>query len=111
MTTAFYPSDAHREATILDRLEFADALVHRIGPERVRSISTELVLHPTSRDDGHAIAAELVAAGATIDIVHSEPTGVVTPDHPGFTAYEMTVDGRYVQVFASYRAAALAVAS
>lgn len=107
----FYPSDAHREAaSILDRLEFADALVRRVGPQRVRDIGASLALHPMSRDDGHAIASELVAAGATIDAIHADPPGAVVGLPEGFTSYDLTIEGRSVQVFASYRAA-LAVAS
>lgn len=107
----FYPSDAHREAaSILDRLEFADALVRRIGPQRVRDIGTSLAIHPTSRDDGHAIASELIAAGATLDAIHADPPGTVAVLPQGFTSYDLTIEGRNIQVFASYRAA-LAVAS
>lgn len=99
------------ETTILDRLEFADALVRRIGPERIFLIDSSLSMHPVSRDDGHEIASALLSAGASVVEVHSCPPGIEA--HPGvsYTLYDLMVDGHKVSVFASYRTADMAVAS
>lgn len=78
-------------STILDDLAFLDAVVRRIGPERVRNVSTlgGAQIHPADPDDGHEIAAEL---GLALD-----------QGHATFVTFRGDVDGHLVDVFASYR--------
>lgn len=77
---------------ILARLAALDALVRRIGPERVSHVDTMGNVHFADENDGHAAAAMLGLPR----------TGVHRPDKPnGFTTYHGHIDGHPVTVFAS----------